>query len=245
MADLSHFELSDVLSLGSSLRRFATGCDSMEAAAKRVVDLLYRELAGSANNDPALVLARLYKTHRYGDLDEGLQTFARDILGRADTPAHTKCLVLLATRGSEEAWNDRHRSAGHQAIPLPDPEFVAKIPMVTEVFRQLGVDVRTVLQDNPGEAASMSERRFDVFLVEHAKGSPYIPAQDFVERHGVASVLAFGGGLPDGDLFVTLLFSKVPISREVADMFGPLGLSAKLALLPHVGHRLVEEGARR
>jgi len=75
-----------------------------------------------------------------------------------------------------------------------------------------------------------------VFHVPVARGSAYIPAQEeFVIPCGVSSVLGFGGLLPSGNLFATIMFSKVPISEEVALLFRPLTLSAKIALLPHDG----------
>jgi hypothetical protein len=240
MIDLARLELSDVLALGGPLRGFSSGCDSTEQAARRVVDLLFGELRHAKEKRPALALARLYVTHRYGGLDPALQSFARGILGGAEPDADTQCLVLLATRGTEEAWNDRTRSAGHKAIPLPDPEFVARIPMVSEVFRQLGVDVHAMLKPGSQGLREMTDRQFNVFLEPKAQGSRFIPAQaEFVRPHRVESVVAFGGALPTGSLFVTLLFSTVPISRETAELFAPLGLSVKLALMPLVSKSLL------
>lgn len=232
MTDLARLELSDILAIGGTLRGFSAGCRSIEEGGRRVVDFLHEKLTRDGGTRPALALSRLYLTHRYGDLDAELQAFARGILGGATPDDDTTCLVLLATRGAEPAWNDRKQSAGHKAIPLPDPDFVARIPMVSEVFRQLGVDVHAVLRPDPTRMPEMAGRQFDVFCEPRATGSHFIPAQPFVTAHGVASVVAFGGALSTGDLFVTLLFSTVPISREVADLFAPLGLSAKLLLMP-------------
>ena len=79
----------------------------------------------------------------------------------------------------------------------------------------------------------LAGKRHGVFHVEHAVGSPYIPAQqEFVIPFGIHSVLGFGGMLPSGNLFVVILFSKVHIPRETADMFKPLSLSVKLTVLP-------------
>jgi hypothetical protein len=76
-----------------------------------------------------------------------------------------------------------------------------------------------------------------VFHVAEALGSPFVPAQDpFVKRHGVRSVLGFGGMLPTGDLFTVILFTRVPVPRATAELFKPLALSTKLAILPFVGN---------
>jgi hypothetical protein len=51
-------------------------------------------------------------------------------------------------------------------------------------------------------------------------------------------VLGFGGILPSGNLFVIIMFSKVPIPRQTADMFKSLTLSVKVTILPFVGKTL-------
>jgi hypothetical protein len=51
---------------------------------------------------------------------------------------------------------------------------------------------------------------------------------------GIRSVVGFGGLLPDGELIATLLFSRVPVAPETAQMFATIALSVELAALPHV-----------
>jgi hypothetical protein len=51
----------------------------------------------------------------------------------------------------------------------------------------------------------------------------------------VKSVLGFGGLLPNGELFAAVLFCRVPVPRNVADLFRTLALNLKLSLLPFVG----------
>ena len=55
------------------------------------------------------------------------------------------------------------------------------------------------------------------------------------------SVLGFGGLLPDGNLFVVILFARAYIPHETAELFKTLALSAKLAVLPFVGGRVFDE----
>jgi hypothetical protein len=78
-----------------------------------------------------------------------------------------------------------------------------------------------------------------VFYVDRAEGSPYIPAQtEFVQPQRIQSVLGFGGLLPSGELFATILFTRTYIPREVADLFKTLALNVKVALLPFVDRRV-------
>src|SRR6202034_1035168 len=115
-------------------------------------------------------------------------------------------------------------------------EAVSRLPMVARLVGQLGFDVASLVQGGLATEPILdaSERAFNVFPVTEALGSPYVPAHDFVERHGVRSVLGYGGLLPDGQLFAIIMFARVPISRETAQTFQPLTLATKLALLPFV-----------
>lgn len=241
MADLSNLEISDVMSLGATLRTLGTSdVESMEDVSRRVVEVLFKRLMRGDSADPALALVRLYKTHAYSALAPDLQAFATRILGGSAPAPDSKCLVLLASRGTEPEWNDRFKSAGHRAIPLPDPEFLARLPMVAEVLKQFGLDANRVLKPSATTISEMERRQFDVFLVPQARGAACIPAQeDFVVRCGIESVLAFGGALPNGELFVTILFSRVPIPRHVGDMFAPLALGVKLSLMSQASKPLL------
>ena len=82
----------------------------------------------------------------------------------------------------------------------------------------------------------MEQKTYNTFYVPDAVGSPYIPAQeDFVIRHGIQSVLGFGGILMSGALFAIVLFSKTRIPRETAENFKTLAPNVKQAVLPFVG----------
>ena len=115
---------------------------------------------------------------------------------------------------------------------------VASIPMISRLLSQFGVDVQHALRDR-SQNAELAGKRFDVFHVREAQGSEYIPAQDdFVIPYGVKSVVAFGGALSPGDLFVTIMFSKTPISGDVARNFEELGPRVKEAIEPFVTGRI-------
>jgi hypothetical protein len=238
MANLSNLKLSDAIQLGSGLRRASMGALSMEDAASRTARHIFESLM--VEGSPECVLLRVYKTHRFGQLPADLQEFAAKIVGRQPEEG-TRCLVLLGTDGLEPEWRSRQTSRGHRAIPLPDPNFVARIPMVAELMRQLGVDVAKLLG---GSAGDMPDgKAFSVFLVEDAVGSAHIPAQtEFVIPYGVKSVLGFGASMPGGDMFATLLFSRVRVSRATADLFAPLSLNVRLSLLPFANGPFMSSG---
>lgn len=236
MFDLARFSLSNMIECGAAVRGLGRNERSMEGAAERIVRHLYDRLVDGRTGARACALVRFFKTHPYGELDAGLQGVALEMLGRLpDTPA-LKCLSLLATVGDLPEWSDRERSRRHRAIPLPGEEAILRAPMISQLIEQLGLEVGTVLQPDPDVVLDLEQRSFNVFHVPRARGSPFVPAQEeFVAPHGIESVLGFGGVLPGGDLFAVILFSRVPIPRATADLFKPLALSVKLAVLPFAG----------
>jgi hypothetical protein len=231
MRDIARFDADDVRACSDVLRTLGNGARSMEDAAGRVARYLYDELGdGSAR---ACTLVRVYKTHPYGKLPNDLREFAGDVLG--DVPDdRVRCFTLLGTAGDEPAWNERQRSEGHQAIPLPSEQLVAQLPMVLQLITQLGLDVATIVQPDPAVTRELSQRTYDVFHIEEAQGSPHIPAQDFVERYAVRSALGFGGMLYTGDFYAVVLFSKATVSRDAAQMLKILALAVRVPLLAHL-----------
>lgn len=211
------------------LRQLGATAMSMEDVAVEVVQFL-REKFRARDGNAACPLVRFYKTHPLGQLPEDLQSFARK--AAPGMGPDVRCLTLLATAGEKPEWNDRRKSVSHQAIPLPSPETVLQAPMVAQLMRQLGLDIEAVLSPDPELLVDLAQRTFNVFHVPQAEGSAYIPAQDFVREYGVASVLGFGGILPTGDLFSVILFSCEPIPAATAEMFKPLALSVKVAVVP-------------
>lgn len=105
--------------------------------------------------------------------------------------------------------------------------------MISQLIVQFGLQMNDVVKPVPALMLELEQQAFNVFYVQEATGSPFVPAQEtFVVPHRIKSVLGFGGLLPDGNLFAVIMFSKVHVPREKADMFKTLSLSAKLAVLP-------------
>jgi hypothetical protein len=205
----------------------------MEEVADRVVELLHGELTDAASDSTACVLVRFYATVKYENLDPELREFGARLMEGHDLRPDTRCLTLLATRGERPEWNSRARSLGHRSIPLPSAQVVAAIPMVSQLIAQLGLDVATVVTPDEAFVLEAEQHSYGVFYVPEAKDSPYIPAQhDFVLPHHVRSVLGFGGLLPGGEIFAVLMFCRVAVPRETADMFRNAAMNLKLALLP-------------
>jgi two-component system, NtrC family, sensor kinase len=92
--------------------------------------------------------------------------------------------------------------------------------MNSQLIMQLGIDVETFLKPNPTLVLEIEQKTYNVFFVRDTAGSPFAPAQEnFVIPYKVRSVLGFGGLLSSGDLYAVLLFTRVSISRDSADIF--------------------------
>jgi hypothetical protein len=208
----------------------------MEDVAQRVVHLLYDDFTDRATAAKSCVLVRFYLTMNYGDLDPELREFGAKLMESHQLSPETRCLTLIATCGEKSDWNSRRKSAGHQCIPLPSEHVVQTIPMIAQLIKQLGLDIGTVVNPDYSLILENEQRTYNVFHVPEAAGSAFIPAQSgFVLPHRVRSVLGFGGLLPTGNLYSVLMFTRVPVGRDVADMFRNAAMNLKLALLPFDG----------
>ncbi|HEY9867916.1 MAG TPA: hypothetical protein V6D08_01810 [Candidatus Obscuribacterales bacterium] len=237
---LESFSLRDMTDLSACLRKLGNGAPSVEQVAEKTVAHLFDQIRSKDSGEPACALVRLFKTHRFGDLQPELRAFARTQLGTNGASDDMKCLVLLGTAGVKPEWNCTRESAGHRAIPLPSPEFVKAFPMISHLISQFGIELHELIAPEPSLILDAAQTSFNVFYVAEALGSPNVPAQeDFVLPYGIRSVLGFGGMLPGQDLFAVILFSREPIPYTVAEMFKPLALSVKVALLSAGGSSLL------
>lgn len=231
--DVTNFTIGEMTECGMLLRKVGENSKSMEETAGRIVRYFYDNLIDGQTGGRACALVRFFKTHKYGQLDNELRTSAGNMLGDVTAFHDMKCLVLLATAGERPEWESRKTSTGHKAIPLPSENAVQQIPMIKNLIHQLGISVGMFVNPAPELLLDMEQKTYNVFHVPEASGSPYIPAQkEFVIPYGIKSALGFGGMLPSGDIFAIIMFLKVPISTEVADLFKTLSLNVKIAVLP-------------
>lgn len=205
----------------------------MEDVATRSCRYLYENLLNDEGY-PACVLVRFFVTHPYAQLPANLQAFVRGVLPNVEPSSSMRCLTLLGTAGEMSQWNSRESSVGHKAIPLHSEQFVASFPMISNLVNQFGLEIKRLIEPSPSFFREQGGRSFNVFHLRNARGSTLVPAQtDFVVPHRVQTVLGFGGALPSGDIFATILFTRVVLSNDIAELFKPLSLSLKLAVIEH------------
>jgi len=236
MYNLKLFTMNQMMECGAALRRLGTGARSMEEVANKIVRYLYEHLTDPQTGEKSCALVRFYTTHPYGELPADLREFARALLGEHPELPSIQCLTLLATAGDKPEWTSRANSVGHKAIPLPSEKVVAQIPMIAQLIKQLGLEISEVVKPDPSLIADQVKRTYNAFYISEAVGSPYIPAQaEFVIPFGIKSALGFGGRLPASYLFAIIMFSKVHIPEQTADMFGAVARSAAVAVEPFAG----------
>jgi hypothetical protein len=230
-SDLQSFDLSETLRCGRGIRAAASEATTLEDAMNGICRFLFDELV-DASGERACALIRCYKTHRYEKLEPDQRIFAAGLMAGETPDPDMKCLTLMATVGVEQKWNHRRKSSGHRAIPLPRREIVEKAPMIAQLIKQFGLDISMVVRRPSREVVQDLEgRTYGVFHVEHALGSPYIPAQqDFVVPYGIRSVVGCGGSLRGADLFALILFTTMQVPSSVAERFRTLALDMKSAL---------------
>jgi hypothetical protein len=234
---LDSLKMSDVVKCGMEIRKLGEDATSMEEVANEIVRYFFDNFGDSQNDEKPCALVRLFKTDKVSDLPLSLQKLSDTLLRKKTNPKSYRCFALLASAGIKDAWMDRKKSKAHQVTPLPSAEVVDCIPMMRNLIKQMGLDVKTVIKPDPKIIMDLSRKTFNVFHVPEAEDSPYLPAQeDFVKPFGIRSVFGFGGVLPSGNVFVVIIFSRTRIKKDIAAMFNTLALNVKIVLMPFENH---------
>ena len=231
LADCSDHELLD---LQDAMRAEARGAPSLEEAVRGALAAFHARFPES------IALLRAYATLPLRHLPDADVAFATELArskGVEDLLAQdTLVLSLLATCGTEPAWNDRRTSKGHRAIPLVSAAFVDAAPMIARLLRELGFDLGWI----ESRDTSLVERKLGVgwggiFHVEDAAtgvddaGRLVIPAQDFVAEHHVETVFGLASVWPTGSILTLVAFTRERLPRSTVEAFLPLVRALKVA----------------
>jgi hypothetical protein len=223
-----------MLRCSTAVRKVSESSQSLEEAAQNIVQFIYQSFTD--RRGPQCALVRFYRTQAYGELPHDLKHFAKARLNGVEPDAYMRSLVLLATAGEVAEWNDRRLSVGHRAIPLPSVEIVEQAPMVAQLIREVGFELSDVVKPPIGLIQDNEGKTYNVFHVEQAVGSPFIPAQnEFVIPFGIKSVVGFGGLMTSGEFFAVIVFAKTHIPRDSAIRFRNVALEVKAALFGLAG----------
>lgn len=181
-----------------------------------------------------IVLARMFMVVPFGELPARDRDFALRLVGQATLAPDTPVLSLLASRGLEAAWNDRHQSRGHLAIPLRDETFVNGAPMIASLLAELGVDVAKLVRSSAVVMRAFTGGANQTFYVDDALTARdgynrAIIDRDFTTAYGIRSVFGMGGSYINRRLTVAIFFTNEPLSRPTVDRFPSFIGSFKIA----------------
>lgn len=214
---------------GTAIRGMSINAASKQEFAETVVKFFYDKFVNH-QGQRELALVQCFETRKFEDLNEELKTLATS--SSAPT-SDTTCMTLVAAAGDRQDWNDIRHSTGHPVIALTKDAGAEQSHMVLQLARQLGAPFEANGQRD--FKILLNEPTKKVFHIADAQGSSLVPLEDeLITRFGIKSVVGFGDVLPNGELFVIIIYSKVPISYETAVLFSHLSISIRIALLPFV-----------
>jgi GAF domain-containing protein len=210
------------LQLERQFQRAINGSTSLEAAAQEYTQLVYEALHES------VVLLRVFATVPARDLPAANRAFVEALTQSAGQQLHDDTLVLslLGSMGVEPAWCDRRRSTGHVGIPLVSREFVTKIPMISRLLHQLGIELDWFERNDTAIVGQSFGLQSGVFYVDDAatavdrQGRSIITAQEFVANYGVRTVYGVGGGYVGTPVYTTIItFCREHVEQAQAEQF--------------------------
>jgi hypothetical protein len=189
------------------LSNYRDSLASFEEAAQICVKAIYDNF-GSDDGRRTFALVRIYRLCKYDSLPQALQQAASSDIA--------EWMALMATIGIEPSWCSRHQSMGHKALPVSDK----RSPMLAEAFNQIGfADIEETADTFLKEATFLTR----YFHIEHAPGSPFVPAQsEFVEPYSIKSVIGIGSKFLSDSAYMALCFAVEHIDKPTAQKFANL-----------------------
>lgn len=240
MTKISTLEITQIVPVLTKVKEKSTGRSTMEEAAQAVVDTLYNEYSES------IVLARLFATIPFNKLPPVNQAFVSHLANTFNVGNllgnDTLVLSLLGTRGENPDWNDRRNSQGHVGIPLVSESFIDKIPMMSRLLKEVGMELSWINSKNTSMVIEAVGRTSGIFYVEDAhtatdqQNRKIIAAQDFVKAYQVRTVFGLAGGYATSNVFVTLIvFCREILARSQAALFSSIMTGYKANTMSLVG----------
>jgi hypothetical protein len=219
-------EVGSIFPLLDEVTERTKGCKTLEDAAQVVTDVLYEEFSDS------VILVRFFATVPFGELPAANRSFVAKLADRQNITNlikdETLVLSLLGTRGTEPAWNNRRRSEGHVGIPLASADFIDRIPMMSRLAKEVGLNLGWIDRQEAIVIKTFAGLS-GVFYVPDAKtavddqGRKIISAGDFVRDYNVETVFGLATGYPVSKTFLTLIaFCRETIEKSKIEQFLPL-----------------------
>ncbi len=195
MSHITELTISNIKEIQEEIYNSYPSKNSLQEAFQDIMNIIYEKLSQS------IVLGRIFHLLEMRDLPDYdknfVNIFAEKKGVRYSLNRATKVLSLMATKGKEEAWNDRTLSRGHLGIPLVSADFLNGIPMMASLLNAIGVVIPGII-DIKKIDIELPFSYQGTFIVENAKEAvdgqnrKVIADQGFVEKYQIQSVLGFG-----------------------------------------------------
>jgi hypothetical protein len=216
-----------------TIKDLLTPCVSLEEAAQTFTNFLFEEF------EESIILIRFFATIPFGKLRASTKTSVSNL---ADTEGitsliddDTPVLTLLGVRGGQEIRNSRQ----YFGIPLASTDFIASIPMISQLLKELGFDLnwdkkkKSVIQDKDIETSSIGflSGVFYVLDAQHAmnaNGEKLLSAVDRIAAYNienisdVETIFGIGGAYVSGPFIAIIVFSKESLHKQTVEQFMPL-----------------------
>jgi hypothetical protein len=238
MQRIATYSVEEVTALRARVESALKACASLQQASQKFTDILYEELAASA------VLFRVFATVEYEKLPARERDFALSLARSRsfleELQPKTPVVTLLGSRGKRPAWNHRHRSERHLAIPLVKASFIKTIPMVSRLMGDMGTGLDWVQKQDRNLIVTSMGQMARVLYVEDAletrtgDGFDVIPDRSFVESNKVRTVLALGGAYLNGTIVAVVLFTNERVAADRVEKLLPVVHGFKIATMKAV-----------
>jgi hypothetical protein len=217
LGSIHEFNVDDLVEASAHLRRIGRDKPFMVDAADDVAQYLCGALG-------ACVGVVVHKSH---EVEELPSEYAFASTAQDDGPAPRHCLAQVAAAG-------RLPPSGilaQAAVPL-DAAALRPSALIGRAFGALSIAVDEALDPLVAQRQSIQRRSFGLFHLDIAGSDlPFAERTPMLDL-GVASLVAFGGGLLTGQVFVVWLLAAVPVPFGAATLLRSLAPAVQSALVP-------------
>jgi hypothetical protein len=238
MPKFSDYHIAQMADLRRRVDTALKGRASLWDAGQTLADILFAEFKDS------LVLARVFATLALERLPEREKLTVMELATSrhctAEISSDTMVVSLIGTRGKKEKWNDRNRSRAHLVVPLLSSSFIKTIPLVAWLMSDTGTGIGWIeSQRDRIQVRSLGQMARLVHVDDAATaltsdGFKIVPAQEFVSKYAVRTVLGLGGSYLNRAFVSIILFTNESISPEAAEKLMPLVNTFKTATMKFV-----------
>lgn len=216
LGPIHEFNVDDLVEASARLRRIGRDKPFMVDAADDVATYLHGGL-------DACVAVVVHKTNAIADLPPELATSVHE---RA-VPGARHCLTQLATVGRPPTGG----TFAERVVPL-EAGVLRPSALLGRALSALGIAVEEVLDPLVAQRQSIQRRSLGVFHLDVAGADLSFGERAPLAEAGIESIVAFGGGLLTGQVFVVWLLASAPVPVGAASLFRSLAPAVQSALVP-------------